>query len=66
MTGHFGMFLWGIFWWVLIIGGIYLVFRLLRTDETRPYETPLDILKKRYARGEITAEEFQRMKEELR
>ena len=30
-----------------------------------PSETPLDILKKRYARGEIDDEEFARRKREL-
>jgi len=33
--------------------------------EQRPGLSPLDILKRRYARGEITEEEFKRMKREL-
>ena len=65
MTGHFGMFWWGLLWWILILGGVYLVIRFLSADRTRTTETPLEILKKRYARGEITTEEFQRMKDEL-
>ncbi|WP_407672316.1 SHOCT domain-containing protein [Noviherbaspirillum pedocola] len=28
-------------------------------------ETPLDILKKRYARGELTREEFEQMKQDI-
>lgn len=33
--------------------------------ENRPVQTPLEILKLRYAKGEITKEEFQQMKKDL-
>ncbi len=58
-------------WLILIvIVGVVLYFLFERRksdnsggDPTR--ETPLEILKKRYARGEITREEFERMKDEI-
>jgi putative membrane protein len=60
----------GIMWiLILILIGvvIYFVVQSSRSKGTggSPPETPLDILKKRYARGEITKEEFDKMKQDL-
>ena len=60
----------GFFMWILLILAaaviFYLIFsRTIKTDAYRKMETHMDILKKRYARGEITREEFERMKREL-
>ena len=61
-----------VLWGLLIAGLVYLVrYLVLRTvrDSLHPSssdrETPLDILKKRYARGEITAEQYHQMKRTL-
>ncbi len=57
-----------IFWIVLIVIVVLLVrvFAGARTSVPSPRrESPLDILKARYARGEIDDEEFQRRRREL-
>jgi putative membrane protein len=38
-----------------------------KSSESRgqPNETPLDILKKRYAKGDITKEEFESLKKDI-
>ena len=57
-----------LFWGVIIIGGFFLVRYLIRQSQTaaRTMEnTALEILKQRYARGEINDEEFEKMKAKL-
>lgn len=59
-----GMWLLSLLFWILVIVGVVLVVRWL-TDRNRPLpptESALDILKKRYARGEIDRETFERMR----
>lgn len=67
--GGFGMGLM-IFFWLLILGLIVtLIWFLIRKGSESTLksdnETSLEILKKRYARGEIDEEEFRRMKKEI-
>ena len=60
----------GLLWWAILILGIIVLVRLLGRDSRRaatttPAETALDILKKRYARGEIGKQEFEEKKRDL-
>jgi putative membrane protein len=71
-----GMLLMGLFW-ILVIGGVvWLVVALVRGSQGRSAsqvltpgastgQTPLDILKARYAKGEVTKEQFEEMKRDL-
>ncbi|HKJ45462.1 MAG TPA: SHOCT domain-containing protein [Balneolales bacterium] len=60
---------WMFIWPIILIGIIVLLFYWLKPQggNQSPFrqESALDILKKRYARGEITKEEFERMKRDL-
>ncbi len=67
----FGLFGWlmMLLFWILIIVGIVLVVRWFM-DQGKPKglrteETALDVLKKRYASGEIDKEQFETMKRDL-
>jgi putative membrane protein len=64
--GYGGMFMWIIF--LIVIGLlIYFIVQAQKTKGQTPTqnESPLDILKRRYAKGEITREECERMKKDL-
>lgn len=63
-----GMFMMIIFWVVVIVGGVALFRAFTRrsqNDRDMPMNTALEILKQRYAKGEISREEFERMKQDL-
>jgi len=80
MPGMMGMMAygWGYGWgWMLVIplaflvligvGAYYLITESARTNRSASSqpERPLEILKERYAKGEITREEYLKMKREL-
>lgn len=58
--------IWMVLWWVLIIAGIVLLVKWLAGDKSQPGDkSALEILKERYARGEIGQDDFERMRREL-
>jgi putative membrane protein len=72
MMGGSGMgFGWMLLWPVLlviaIIVGIYFILTSSKQKEASPQVSvnSLEILKERYAKGEVTAEEFKKMKKNL-
>ncbi len=58
-------------WLILIIIAGIIVYFLMERNKKRgisdesPRESPTEILKRRYAKGEITKEEFERIKREI-
>jgi putative membrane protein len=64
---------WGVammlFWVLLLGGGAWLLLTLLRRDQQSDTgvggNRALDILRERYARGEITREEYESMRRDL-
>ena len=62
----------GLFFWILIVLAVIILIAVISkrrrsgpVENPSSRETPLDILKKRYARGELTKEEYERMKQDL-
>ena len=59
-----------ILWWALIVVGIVVLIRWIanQSRDTRNHDhgkSPLDILKERYAKGEINKEEFEEKKKDI-
>jgi putative membrane protein len=70
MMGGFGFLFVIIFWILIVVLIVLLIRRLLSSGPTRisgplQEDSALEILKKRYARGEINKEEFEAKKKDL-
>jgi putative membrane protein len=72
--GAWGTYGWGmgfgwigmlLFWGLIIAGIAYLVAAARKERTCHTEESALDILKKRFAKGEITKDDFTRMKDDL-
>lgn len=69
MYGHWG---WGwglgmILFWILIIAGIILLVKWMVGQRPEPprADSAMEILKRRYAKGEIGKEDYERMRKDL-
>ena len=69
--GWFGMIFMIIFWGLIIAGLVLLIRWLIQNTSgkgqtgVRTGSNAMDILKERYARGEITRDEFESMKKDI-
>jgi len=59
-----GLFMW-VLWLILIVIVIVVVKAFMGGGGRTTPESPMDILRKRYARGEIDEEEFKRRRRDL-
>jgi putative membrane protein len=58
--------LWMLLFWVGLVALIvWAVVKLSKRSDSTPKGTPLDIAKERYAKGEISKQEFEQIKKDL-
>ena len=60
-----GMLLMIVFWAGLVALITWIVLKLVRSGQQPSSQTPLEIAKARYAKGEISKEEFEQLKKDL-
>jgi putative membrane protein len=73
MMNEFGGHGWGMGWWwiivlIIVVAVIWIVVKSMNRNSTTSQEskkTALEILKERYAKGEIDKQEFEDLKKEL-
>ena len=68
--GHHGLFWFGpilmvLFWILVVLCIIWFVRSMARSRKDKTEDSAIDIVRKRYAKGEITKEEFEKMKDDL-
>ena len=68
--GWFGMIFMLVFWVLVIVGLVFLIKWLIQTTSSgktdgRTGPKAIDILKERYARGEVSKDEFETIKQDL-
>ena len=61
----FGALVMAAFWGVVIVGVILLIRSVSGTHGGLWHETPLNLLKRRYASGQITREQYEQMRKDL-
>jgi len=65
--GWFGMghWLWLLFWVALVAGAVWLAARMIQDERTCRGETPLELLDRRHAAGEISSSEYEERRARL-
>jgi len=64
MDGQYWGMGWGM-WFIPLIIILVIYFLIKNNSQNKNQETPMEIIKKRYAKGEITKEQYEEMKKNI-